>query len=149
MADSGVLDRIIRAQARNALLNSDDLTAAAHALAEQATRTAAEVTAADSTGERLIGEAAVLHPAVVRPADTTSNLNGQTVLLVSGAIVGAVGLSQQAKSLRSLGATHVHAVILDGWDGEVPGCETIEMLATHRSVVDHAAPRHQGVGAAA
>jgi len=119
---------LANAQTRNGLLQGEELTAAAEAAAEVARRRHATLIAGDSAGERIIGAAIALHPDGCRPADSTRRLDGQTLLVVLGLIAGPVGLAQTAARLRSLGAREVHAGVLGGWPGSVPGVETIATL---------------------
>jgi hypothetical protein len=140
LESSEILTRIGQAQSRNALLGGAELVSAASALADLAARLRARLVAADGTGDRIIGAAGALRPEDVRPADVSARLDGQTVLLVSGAVAGSVGLMQDARRLRNLGAVTVHAAVLDGWADPIEGCDDIHALSP-TSRVARARPR--------
>lgn len=124
------LDRICQVQRRNAVLAGAELVAAANGLTELLVRLRARPVAADGTGDRIIGAASALRPQSVHPADMSARLDGQTILLVSGAIAGAVGLTQDARRLHRLGACAVHLAVLDGWNEDVPGSASTHPLTT-------------------
>ena len=139
MESSEVLARVGKAQTRNALLAGTDLVAAATCLADLAAGLRSRLVAADGAGDRLIGAASILKPQHVHPADLGGRLDGQSVLIVSGAIAGAVGLAQDARRMRRLGATSVQVAVLDGWSDPIEGCDNIHALL--------GAPRDAGAGA--
>jgi hypothetical protein len=123
-----MLTRLMAVQRRNASLTGPDLAAAASAVARLAREHRAVVLAADGTGDRIVGAALAAHSNDVVAADTTARLSDQVVLVVSGAVAGPVGLSQVAARLRSLGASALHAGVLDGADQAISGYATVEPL---------------------
>jgi hypothetical protein len=138
-----LVQRVLHAQSHNSALQGDDLTVATKDLARIAgEHSDSELVAADAAGDRIIGAATVLHPALNAPADLTRRLDGRSVLLVSGVVAGAVGLMQTAARLRSLGATAVHAAILNGWDEAIPGMDELVSLGgpDHRGVPGGSVP---------
>lgn len=123
-----MLSRLMTVQRRNASLAGSDLAGAASAVARLASKHGAVVLAADSAGDRIIGAALAAQPNGVVAADRTARLTGQAVLVVSGAVAGPVGLTQVATRLRSLGASVLHAGVLDGADAAISGYATVEPL---------------------
>jgi hypothetical protein len=132
MTIDDVVPWLAEAQTRNALLEGDELAAAAAATADIARHRHAALIAEDGAGERIIGATIALNPGECTPADLTQRFDGQTLLLVCGVIAGSVGLAQTAARLRSLGAQAVHVCILGGWTEPIPGIETITTLGTAR-----------------
>jgi hypothetical protein len=120
--------RLVLAQKLNGLLGGDALTDAARTAAAVADRLHCELIAVDGAGERIIGAALALAPGICRPADLTRRLDARSLLVISGAVAGSIGLAHTAARLRSLGAHTVHAAVLGGWPDDVPGVETITAL---------------------
>jgi hypothetical protein len=132
MSAEDTIQQLAQAQTRNALLEGDELATAAATTADVASRRHATLIAGDGAGERIIGAAIALNAKECKPADLTRRFDGQTLLLISGAIVGPVGLAQTAARLRSLGAQAVHVGVLGGWSEPIPGVETITTLGAAR-----------------
>jgi hypothetical protein len=125
---------VASAHLRNATLAGQELTSAAATVTLLARRYRAAVLAADGAGDRIIGAALATAPTGLTAANTTARLDGQTILVVSGAMAGPVTLLQVAARLRSLGACAVHAAVLDGWPQPLVGYDTVEALATDATV---------------
>jgi hypothetical protein len=123
-----VMHRLYAAQTHNATLAGAELLNAAGAAADLAVRHGGRLLAADDTGERILGAALVL-PNPCEPVNTSQRLDGQTVVLISGAVAGPVGLTQAVARLRSMGAARVHIGVLDGWECGVAGSDTVEPLS--------------------
>jgi hypothetical protein len=83
--------------------------------------------AADEAGERLIA-AALLADARACAVDASRRLDGQSVLLVAGYLVGTTGIALKANLARSLGASHIWAAFLGETDAKVQGCDEVTSL---------------------
>jgi hypothetical protein len=136
MERTRIEDRFEKAQSFNAQLSGAVLIDVVQAVVRIATNHRAWMVATDAYAERIIGTALALRPTECQAADRTSRLDGKTVLLVSGAIAGPVGLLEAAALVRSLGASQVHAAVLGGWPDEIQGCDSIEDLGIGSGPLD-------------
>jgi hypothetical protein len=48
---------------------------------------------------------------------------------VAGAIAGQFGLAQAAFLARSMGASEVHCAYIGGWEGDIPGCDSVRIFS--------------------
>lgn len=131
---AGILDRVLTAQTANSTLRGDDLRTAGREVAALAVRNGAALLAVDDAGERIVG-AALLADDRARPVDSSRRLDGESVLLVAGHIAGTAGVALKADMARSLGASHVHAVILGEDCVKIHGCDRVTVLSKRRHLI--------------
>lgn len=122
-----LLTHVCAAQARNSTISGEELNACGRALARHARSRDLCVMAVDTPGERLIG-AALSVAGRIRLVDRSRRLDGQAVLLVSGQIAGPAHVALLARLARSLGAVSVEAIVLDGWNHPIDGCDRVTPL---------------------
>lgn len=120
------LVRLYLAQRHEGTFGGSELLQAARSVARIAANRHLRLMACDRSGERIVGTASALTSCGL--VDTSSRLDGVAVLLVAGLLAGPVGLAQQAKTARSLGAREVHAVFLGGWEHPIEGCDSTTLL---------------------
>lgn len=132
--------RFSLAQMLNAGLSGKSLVEAAEEAVRLASKRGAALLAVDPVGERIIGTASALRPHGCRLADRNTRLDGGSVLLVSGAAAGPVGLLDAAMMARSLGAAHVQAAVLGGWPYDVQGCESVECIGRRLGTLEPPKP---------
>jgi len=119
------VDAINASISANSALVGDALMEAAKEVVAVARSKQAVVIPTDAASERLIGVALATMPKMFRLADRTRRFDGDTVLLVAGALAGPVGLLEQAAVAARLGAAHVHAAVFCGWADPIVGCESV------------------------
>jgi hypothetical protein len=123
-----LLAQVCWAQTRNSTLASGELRVAAELLADVAEGEGFRLMPVDETGDRLIGAALVSRDDLPL-VDASHRLDGEDVLLVTGHLAGAVGVSLKASLARALGAVRVDAAVLGGWSAGIAGCERVWDIA--------------------
>ena len=119
-----LLSQVCWAQTRNSTLSSHELRRAADRLAEVAVGEGLRLMPVDEAGDRLIG-AALAASDLLSLVDASRRLDGEDILLVTGHVAGAVGVSLKASMARALGAVRVEAAILGGWSAGITNCERV------------------------
>lgn len=132
-AHQSLLSQVCYVQSRNSTLRDDSLREAASRLAKIATNEDLQLMPVDETGDRLIGAALVVFSGLTL-VDVSRRLDGRRILLVAGHLAGAVGVSLKATVALSLGADHVEAASLGGWEGGIEGCTHVWDIADTDSV---------------
>ena len=123
-----VLRDVYDSQSRISQLTKSQLNVAAEVVNSWASRESLVLHAIDPTGERILGTVQSSYSTHASFIDMTRRLDGQRILLVTGAIAGPAGLIQSAYICRSLGASEVHAAVLEGNLHGFSGCESVRFV---------------------
>lgn len=119
-----VLSTVLGVQCRNLALSASDLVSAARQISTLVSAENLASVPLDGAGERIIG-AGIAWGLDLNVADTTTRLDNENILLVSGEIAGSTGITIRASTLRSLGAKRVEAAVLQGWCDPIEGCHRL------------------------
>lgn len=120
------IDLLYAVQSYAGSFGGQDLLAAAEHAAQLSSLNGWRLLAADSSGERIVGVASTLGECYL--ADTAWRHDGVAILLVAGAIAGQFGLARAAWIARSMGASEVHCAYIGGWEGGIPGCDSVQLF---------------------